>query len=97
MRGTRLAPITGLDLDARGGWRVRLADGAVIVLGHGQDAAALASFAHAASVLLESRPHGFERADLRYANGFAVRWRPEPDAGTALTETARDAEHGKGG
>jgi cell division protein FtsQ len=79
--GSAIAPVVALDLDPRGTWRLQLADGAEIVLGHGQGASVLARFAHAAGTLLELHREGFERVDLRYSNGFAVRWRAADQAG----------------
>ncbi len=81
--GSALAPIARVELEARGTWRVALADGAEVVLGHEQGARELARFARAATALTEAYPAGFARADLRYSNGFAVRWHEAPDAGAA--------------
>ena len=81
--GSALAPIVRLELEARGTWRIALADGAEVVLGHEQGVHELARFARAATALGEAYPAGFERADLRYSNGFAVRWREVPEAPSA--------------
>ncbi|WP_397534227.1 cell division protein FtsQ/DivIB [Roseateles sp.] len=67
-----------LDLSSRGSWRVTLERGAVIELGRGADAEVLARYAQFARSLPEITTHyqsQLATADLRHAEGFAVRLR----------------------
>lgn len=74
-----LTPAAGaireLTRDARGAWRLRLARGTELVLGREPSLDRLTEFAHVLGTALEKRGAQIERADLRYASGFAVRWR----------------------
>jgi len=65
-----------LDLSARGSWRVLLDKGAVIELGRGNEADVLArteQFARTLPRVLAQYQRPLESADLRHAQGFAVR------------------------
>lgn len=74
MRGSGLAPAR-LALSARGSWTLATFDGAEIVLGREQPAARLQRFLDALRQIDGSAGLVLVRADLRYANGFAVEWR----------------------
>ena len=76
--------VAGATLSARGSWSVALANGGRIVVGNDQPDARLARFVASLPVLLQGRDSGFVYADLRYSNGFAVRW-PAPVAAPAAT------------
>ena len=69
--------VTGVDLSARGSWTLALSNGGQVVVGDDRPDQRLARFAAALPVLMRGRSGGFVYADLRYSNGFAVRW-PEP-------------------
>ena len=69
--------VSEVGLSARGGWTLLLSNGARVVVGDGQPDQRLARFAAALPILMRGRSDGFVYADLRYSNGFAVRW-PEP-------------------
>lgn len=81
----RLAPVlktlqageaSGLDLSARGSWRVTLDKGAVVELGRGNEAEVLArteQFARTLPRVVAQYQRPLESADLRHAQGFAVR------------------------
>ena len=76
----RLAPadltLVGLELDARRSWQARLAGGARLALGRRDVEARVARFAAAWPRLQAgSGERPLQSADLRYPNGFAVRWR----------------------
>jgi cell division protein FtsQ len=77
-----LAPLEGriehLALNARGTWRGRLDTGMVMVFEEGLEKARLRRFVKVASKVLRSRLDDVKRVDLRYANGFAVRWKMQP-------------------
>jgi len=69
--------VTGVDLSARGSWSLTLSNGGDVVVGSDKPDQHLARFVAALPILMHGRSDGFVYADLRYSNGFAVRW-PEP-------------------
>ncbi len=72
--GTQLQ-ITGVALTDRGSWSVSMADGAQIVIGDREYAGRrLRRFLDVYPQLIAGHTDGFAYADLRYTNGFAVRW-----------------------
>jgi len=74
--------LAALSLDARRAWQARLAGGAVLELGRQDIEARVERFAAAWPRLVAGRGgHTPESADLRYPNGFAVRWRAAADSG----------------
>ena len=78
--GTHLQ-ITGVSLTERGSWSLASADGAQIVLGDREQAARrLRRFLDVYPQVVAGHPTGFAYADLRYTNGFAVRWPPATGA-----------------
>ncbi len=67
-----------LELDRRGGWRVRLAHGTVVELGRGNTEELLTRVTHfvfTVSQLSQRYAYRLEMVDLRYPNGYAVRMR----------------------
>lgn len=74
--------VTGVDLSGRDSWRVQLADGAELVVGNVDPGQRLQRFldTYPRMVQDDGGKH-FSRVDLRYANGFAVRWVPTGDSG----------------
>lgn len=78
--GTHLR-ITGVQLTERGSWSITTADGAQIVIGDRDQAGRrLQRFLGVYPQLMAGRTGGFAYADLRYTNGFAVRWPPTSPA-----------------
>jgi len=78
-RGTRLfsgtgLSVTGVTLSERGSWTVALGGGAEVEVGREHSAERLRRFVDVLPRLVSAHTNGFERADLRYANGFAIRW-----------------------
>ncbi|OOG66230.1 cell division protein FtsQ [Rhodanobacter sp. B04] len=72
--GTHLQ-ITGVALTERGSWSVSTANGAQIVIGdRAQAGRRLRRFLDVYPQLMAGHTDGFAYADLRYTNGFAVRW-----------------------
>ena len=72
--GTHLK-ITGVALTDRGSWSVTTASGAQIVIGDREQAGRrLRRFLDVYPQLTAGHTDGFVYADLRYTNGFAVRW-----------------------
>ena len=80
--GTHLQ-ITGVALTERGSWSVTTASGAQIVIGDREQAGhRLRRFLDVYPQLMAGHADGFAYADLRYTNGFAVRW-PQAAAANA--------------
>ena len=80
--GTRLK-ITGVALTERGSWSLTTGSGAQIVLGDRDQAGRrLRRFLDVYPQLVAGHTDAFAYADLRYTNGFAVRW-PPPATTTA--------------
>lgn len=71
--------VEGVRLDDRGGWSMRFADGARLVVGRKDPDARLQRFLSVYPNMAATHSRHFAYADLRYTNGFAVRW---PDAPT---------------
>jgi cell division protein FtsQ len=72
--GTHLN-ITGVALTERGSWSINSSDGALIVIGDRDQAGRrLRRFLDVYPQLTAGHTDGFAYADLRYTNGFAVRW-----------------------
>lgn len=73
--------IRRLRMSERGAWRAVLGSGVLLVLGRDPGTAELARFARAFGAVFRNHMDEVERVDLRYANGFAVRWKkPTPEA-----------------
>lgn len=78
--GTHLV-IDGVALTARGSWSVTTTSGAHIVVGDRDLAGTrLRRFLDVYPQLMVGHDTGFVYADLRYTNGFAVRWPPQAPA-----------------
>ena len=78
--------VTGVDLSARGSWSLTLSNDGHVTVGDAQPDQRLARFVAALPILMRGRSDGFIYADLRYSNGFAVRW-PEVPAASAPTKS----------
>jgi cell division protein FtsQ len=66
--------VTGVALSERASWTLTLASGAEVEIGREHPAERLQRFVDVLPRLVSTHGAGFERADLRYANGFAIRW-----------------------
>jgi len=73
--------IDGVALSPRGGWRIALASGATIELGRAHAASRLKRFLDVWPRLAPSHAAAPAYVDLRYTNGFAVRWADEAGVG----------------
>ena len=60
--------------DARGAWSLRLSDGARVLVGRHDPQPRLRRFAELLPKLIAPQGRRLQRADLRYANGFALQW-----------------------
>nr|VFK39628.1 MAG: cell division protein FtsQ [Candidatus Kentron sp. SD]VFK44992.1 MAG: cell division protein FtsQ [Candidatus Kentron sp. SD]VFK80750.1 MAG: cell division protein FtsQ [Candidatus Kentron sp. SD] len=68
-------------------WEVELNDGLVIVVGDQNSVSVIKQFASAATAVFGERIDNVSRVDLRYANGFSVRWHNvSSDASEPVTE-----------
>ena len=69
--------VVRLEMDPRHAWRLALNNGMVLVLGHQEEShERLLRFVHTYNGVLAARADQIEQIDLRYTNGFAVRWKP---------------------
>lgn len=84
--------VTSVALSARGSWSLTLSNGGEVVVGGEQADRRLARFAAALPVLMHGRSGGFSYADLRYSNGFAVRW-PEATAPASPATSTNGGSH----
>jgi cell division protein FtsQ len=74
--------IERLSVDPRGDWRLKLASGAELRLGTTLVEERLARYlASAAQLEAAGRPL---TVDLRYSNGFSVKWAPNTDSGVRV-------------
>lgn len=69
-----------LTLDERHAWRVNLSNGVSLILGRQEYAKRLVRFSDLYSQVLSQRADQIDSVDMRYSNGFAVRWRNSPSA-----------------
>ncbi|WP_372695302.1 cell division protein FtsQ/DivIB [Immundisolibacter sp.] len=76
-----LPPVREVHQEARGAWRIGLDDGLTIIVGRKDVTKRLKRFAAVYRSRLSGVAPPLESADLRYADGFAVRFKPasEPD------------------
>ena len=72
--------ISEIKLTERRSWFVRLENGLYLLLGKGMNDQRLERFISVYSKLLGEKIAQLDSVDLRYTNGFAVRWK-EPSAG----------------
>ncbi|KGI77056.1 cell division protein FtsQ/DivIB [Oleiagrimonas soli] len=67
--------VDGVDLSGRASWRLKLGNGAELVIGSDDVQSRLQRFLDVYPRLAQDgQGQPFTRVDLRYANGFAVRW-----------------------
>lgn len=78
--------IATLTMDARRSWEMTLANGIRLTLGSKDTERQLARFVEFYPRVLAARAAEIERVDLRYSNGFAVRWQASK---TAVNGAAR--------
>ena len=64
--------------DARGSWSLRLSNGAQVLIGRQDAESRVRRFADLLPKLIAPQGRALRRADLRYANGFALQWSEAP-------------------
>lgn len=79
--------VAGVELSERGSWKLALNNGAELELGREQPEQRLQRFMTVYPRLLAGRTGSFERVDLRYSNGFAIKW---PDAPSSATPPSQE-------
>jgi cell division protein FtsQ len=84
--GSGLA-VRGVDLSARGSWRLTLASGALIEIGQVDAKARLKRFLDVWPRLASGANGPPVYVDLRYENGFAMRWALQPQAAVGIGDS----------
>jgi cell division protein FtsQ len=72
--------IRDLSLDERHAWRVELSNGVTLVLGRQEYDKRLERFSELYKQVMDQHADRVGLVDLRYSNGFAIRWRDTPSA-----------------
>lgn len=80
-------PPERMQLSPRGSWTLQLASGTELVLGRSEPLPRLERFVAALPEIRRAESRPLLRADLRYANGFALHW-AEPQAAESGTPAA---------
>lgn len=80
-------PPERMQLSPRGSWTLQLASGTELVLGRSEPLPRLERFVAALPEIRRAESRPLLRADLRYANGFALHW-AEPQAANSGTPAA---------
>jgi len=87
----RSGGVQGVAIDRRGSWSITLADGTQVVLGRHDPSERLQRFAALLPRLQAQTPQRrLLRADLRYTNGFALRWAELPGGASSTSPLAPD-------
>jgi cell division protein FtsQ len=68
--------IDSLELDARRTWRVQLSNGLTVEVGRNDPVERVTRFVRVYPAILAAGEGRVVAVDLRYSNGFAVRWQP---------------------
>lgn len=71
--------VDDLQLDARRAWHMTLSNGLVLEIGRGQPVQRVSRFVRVYPSILAAGSGQLVAVDLRYSNGFAVRWQPLED------------------
>lgn len=100
--------LTEFEINNRGSWKIRLANGMEIMLGREDQLNKLQRFFRTLPVLGKEQVGAIAIADLRYPNGYAVTWRPEipkidwseladpkPAKSEQTTKATQSVKHGK--
>lgn len=88
LQGTGL-DIRQLSVDERGAWRTQLSYGISVALGTERVSERLGRFAAVYPEHFAARGRQLQQVDLRYTNGFAIRWRDDARDGTNDTENEK--------
>ncbi|MCE3285834.1 MAG: cell division protein FtsQ [Steroidobacteraceae bacterium] len=80
--------LTGVRLDERGAWELRLGDGLQVRLGRQEVHERLERFIRLASPMVAKRVNDISYVDMRYTNGFSVGWNARSALAVAPNEDA---------
>lgn len=80
--------LTGVRLDERGAWELRLGDGLQVRLGRQEVHERLERFIRLASPMVAKRVNEISYVDMRYTNGFSVGWNARSALAVAPNEDA---------
>ena len=86
--------VSRVSLSARGQWEIEFGNGLTLIPPLPLDLDALEDFARVLPRILGDRLEHAARIDLRYANGFAVRWREDPARDPARAQTPSHGSKG---
>ena len=75
-----------LRIDRRGSWSLTLSNGAELLIGRDDARLRLARFARLLPQISTREGQRLDRADLRYTNGFALRWQGLVPASAVATQ-----------
>lgn len=84
--------LAGLREDRRGGWIARCRSGVILRFGRGNPAAKLKLLRYTAAPALSQKLNLIAAIDLRYTNGFAVRWLASAHSRLPATSTQAAGE-----
>jgi len=71
--------LSGLTLEARGAWTLELDNGMRVVVGRERVTERLGRFLRIYRERLAAEADRIEQVDIRYTNGVAVKWKPQPE------------------
>ncbi len=81
--------LQGVRLSRRGSWSLQLVDGASVVIGREADPQPrLRRWLKAMPSVMQGQTRALARVDLRYTNGFTVRWAEPPAAPTVPPDSS---------
>jgi len=80
--------LTGVRLDARGAWELKLGNGLIVKLGRQAVTVRLDRFIRLASPMVAKRVTEIRYIDMRYTNGFSVGWNGRASLAAAPQEDA---------
>ena len=83
--------LTSVDLDARGAWRMTLANGIEIRIGRRDVAARTKLFLDVVADIVASRSDDIRYVDMRYGNGFTIGWHGGDETPVTDPESAGDS------
>ncbi len=81
-----------LTLSPDDGWNVVLSNGVTLKLGNSNMLARLQLFVKAVPKIFSGHDATAQIVDLRYANGFAVKWETQPHPGSTSSISMRSAK-----
>ncbi|MCB1603735.1 MAG: cell division protein FtsQ/DivIB [Xanthomonadales bacterium] len=87
--------ITSANISDRGGWLANLSNGVEVNLGSQQIDAKLLRLADTWPQLIQLKPNPLDSIDLRYTNGYVVKWHDVPELQEQIDEIQQLHDDGK--